>query len=72
MIQLKSFFSLNVDFYDGFRSNNSFSMFVEEDIDDVKPYEIERILNKRTVKRDRNHFVKHFVKWKNYKSEFDR
>jgi hypothetical protein len=35
-------------------------------------YEIERILNKRTVKRDHEYFTKYLVRWLDYEFEFDR
>jgi hypothetical protein len=49
------------------RSTHSSSM-----TDTQNEYEIERILNKRIVKRDQNFFTEYFIRWLEYESEWDR
>ena len=70
--QLESSSSSESDSYDRLRSNNPPSIYVEENIDNVKSYEMKRILNKRTIKRDREQFIEYLIRWKNYDPEFDR
>ena len=70
--QFKSSSSSESDSYDRFHSNSSSSIYVEENIDNVKSYEMKRILNKRTIKRDREQFIEYLIRWKNYDLEFDR
>ncbi len=40
--------------------------------DTQNEYEIERILNKRIVKRDHDFFTEYFIRWLEYESEWDR
>ena len=47
-------------------------VFVEGNTDVVKSFEIDRLLNKRTVKKDRDHAVKYLVRWTGYGPEWDR
>ena len=50
------------------RSNHSKSVFVRDDIDKVKFYEVEEVVDKRlSDKRD----TKYLIRWKEYDSEFD-
>ena len=70
--QFESSSSSESDSYDRFRSNNLSSIYVEENIDNVKSYEMKKIFNKKTIKRDREQFIKYFIRWKNYDLEFDR
>ncbi len=65
--QLESTSDLAKDSYDRSRSTHSLSV-----IDTQNEYEIERLLNKKTVKRDHEYFTKYLVRWKKYESEFDR
>ena len=70
--QLKSTLSLDSDFFKRFRSDHSNSIFVEKDIDIAKSYELKRILNKRTIKREREQSIEYLIKWKDYDSKFDK
>lgn len=47
-------------------------VFVEGDTDAVKSFEIDRLLNKRTVKKGRGHAVEYLVRWTGYGPEWDR
>lgn len=47
-------------------------VFVEGDTDRLKSFEVERLLNKRRVKRGRGHAVEYLVRWKGYGPEWDR
>ena len=38
----------------------------------LKFYEIDRILNKRTIRKGRDMIIKYLIKWKEYKFEYDR
>jgi hypothetical protein len=55
------------DSYHRSRSTHSSSMTNTQN-----EYEIERILNKRTVKRDQEYFTKYLVRWQDYEFEYDR
>lgn len=44
-------------------------VFVEGDTDAVKSFEIDRLLNKRTVKKGRDHAVEYLVRWTGYGPE---
>ena len=68
IIQLKSIFVFSNDFFNRSRSNHSNFVFVENDIERVKFYEIDKLIDKRQTKRRDNEY---FVRWKNYDSQFD-
>ena len=70
--QLKSSLAFNADSYQRFKSIYSSSMFVESDTNEMKSYEIDRLLNKRTIKRERNQSVEYLIRWKEYDLEWDR
>ena len=59
------------DFYNRISYDNSSSIFVERDNENEKSYEIEKLINKRIVKKDREKFTQYFVRWKEYDSEND-
>ncbi len=65
--QLESAFDLAINFYERSRLMHSSS------ISDFKnEYEIERLLNKRTIKREQEYFTEYLMRWLSYDSEFDR
>ena len=70
--QLESISSLNSNFYKRFISDYSNSIFIEEDIETMRSYELKRFLNKRTIWKEREQSVEYLIKWKNYDSEFDK
>lgn len=45
---------------------------MEGDTDTYKSYEIERLLNRRTVKKGRGRATEYLVRWKGYGPEWDR
>ena len=47
-------------------------VFVEGDTDTLKSFEVERLLNKRLVKRRKGRNIKYLVRWKGYGPEWDR
>ena len=47
-------------------------VFVNSDIDVTKSFEVDRLLNKQTVKKDRGHAVEYLVCWTGYGPESDR
>jgi hypothetical protein len=65
--QLESISDSTQDFYNRSRSNHC--SFV---IDNQNSYEIERLLNKRTIRRKTEYFTKYLVRWLDYEFEFDR
>jgi hypothetical protein len=67
VVQLKSVSDSAKDSFNRSRSTHSSSM-----TDTQNEYEIERILNKRTVKRDQEYFTKYLVRWQDYEFEYDR
>ena len=66
--QLKSCSDSTKDLFRRHRLTQSNSVFVEEDIDLIKFFELKRIINKRmTVRRE----VEYLVRWKDYDSKYD-
>ena len=51
IVQLKSIFAFSNDFFNRSRSNHSNSVFVESDIECVKFYEIDKLVDKKQTKR---------------------
>lgn len=45
------------------------SMFVDSDIDNLKSFEINRLLNRRTIKRGKDLAVEYLVYWTGYGPE---
>ena len=66
--QLKSISSSSTNFFRRSRFIKSNFVFVEENIDRVKFYEMKRLLNKRQTTRRK---MKYLVKWKDYDSKHD-
>ena len=66
--QLKSVFSSMNDFFNRTRSDQSDSVFVEKNTNRVKSWKIERLINKRQIKRRDDEYL---VKWKNWKLQYD-
>ena len=66
--QLKSCFDSVANFFSRSRSNHFDFVFVEEDIERVKSYEIERLINKRQTKRRE---TKYLMRWRDYDFEND-
>ena len=48
------------------------SVFVESDTEKAKFFEIDRLLNKRTVKKGKGLAIKYIVRWTGYGPEWDR
>ena len=66
--QLKSCFDSTTNFFNRSRSNHSDFVFVKKNIERVKLYEIEKLINKRQTKRRES---KYLMFWKNYESKHD-
>jgi hypothetical protein len=64
--QLESTSDSAQNLYNRLRSTNSSS------VTNSQNYEIERLLNKRVVKRDQEYFTKYLVRWQDYELEYDR
>ena len=64
--------SLETDPFDRPRPNYPPSVFVEGDTELFKFYEIDRILNKRTIRKGRGIATEYLLKWKEYGLEYDR
>lgn len=47
-------------------------VFVEDDTDVLKSFEVERLLNRRVVKKGKGRAVQYLVQWKGYGPEWDR
>lgn len=63
---------LETDPFDRPRPDHPPSVFVEGDTELFKSYEIDRILNKRTVRKGRGIATEYLLKWKGYGPEYDR
>ena len=68
IVQLESVFAFSDDFFSRSRSNHSNFVFVENDIERVKFYEIDKFIDKKQTKRRNSEY---FVRWKNYDAQFD-
>ena len=53
------------------RPDESPSVFIEGDTEDYKSYYLDRILNKRVIKKGRGYATEYLVKWKGYGPEHD-
>ena len=58
------------DLYDRELYDNPSSMYVEEQ-SESEFYEIEKLMNKRTIRKGRDHFTQYLIRWKEYDSEHD-
>lgn len=47
-------------------------VFVKGDTDKMKSFEIEKLLNKRQIKKRKGQAIKYLVRWKGYGPEWDR
>ena len=47
------------------------SLFVEGDTDTDKSFEVERLLDKRTIRQGRSRVTQYLVRWKGYEPEWD-
>ena len=47
-------------------------VFIESDTDKVKSFEVEKLLNKRQVRKEKGQAVEYLVRWKGYGPEWDR
>ena len=65
--QLKSCSSFDDDSYCRFKSTESNSVFVEDDIDQVKSWKLNRLMDKRTSQRE----IEYLVRWKDWSSKHD-
>jgi hypothetical protein len=52
--------------------NRSRSTHLSSITDTQNEYEIERILNKRTIKRDHDIFIEYLMRWLRYESKYDK
>ena len=57
--------------YNRSRSDHFNSVYVEDDTETKKSYEVERIIDKRIKKFDRTSITQYKIKWKEYDFEFD-
>ena len=48
------------------------AVFVDGDTDASKSFEVERLLNKQTVKKGKSRAIEYLVRWKGYRPEWDR
>ena len=62
----------DADPFDRPRPDHPPSVFVEGDTDTVKSYEVERLLNKRAMRKGRGVATEYLVRWKGYGPAYDR
>ena len=70
MTQLESAFSVQ-DSYNRLRFDHSNSVYVEDDIEIEKSYEMKKVIDKRVKKLNTTSVTQYKIKWKEYDSEFD-
>lgn len=70
--QLK-FFSLSMnDLFERDRSTNSSFVFVNENIETLKSFKIERFLNKRIIRKDCDRATEYLIRWKDWDSKWEK
>jgi hypothetical protein len=67
VIQLESVSDSTKNLFNRSRSTHSSSM-----IDTQNQYEIERLINKRVIRRDHDYFTEYLIRWLRYESKYDR
>ena len=70
MTQLKSVIKSS-DFYNRLRSNHLDSVQIEDDTENNKFYEVEKILSKRIKKFERTNVTQYLIRWLRYDSKYD-
>jgi hypothetical protein len=65
--QLKSVFDSAKNSFNRSKSSHSSSM-----TDTQNQYEIERLINKRVIRRDHDYFIEYLIRWLRYEFEYDR
>ena len=70
-IQQLQFISSDMNFYERELYGNLSSIYVKEDSEN-EFYEIEKLINKRIIRKDREHFTQCLVRWKEYESKHDQ
>ena len=68
VVQLESTFSSFENSFRRSRSNHSDFVHVENDIKLIKSWKIDRLINKREIKRRESEYL---IRWKNYESQYD-
>ena len=72
IVQLKFCSTFDSDFYRRFKSNQFDFVFVKDDIKTYKFFELNKLFNKRIIKKDRDVTTQYLARWKNYDSQFDK
>lgn len=70
--QLKFALNFITNFFHRFRSKESLAIFVEDDTETMKSFELNKLLNKRTTRKERDLIIEYLVKWKDYESKLDK
>ena len=52
--------------------DKSLIIFVKEDIEHFKFYYLNKILNKRDIKKGRGYVIKYLIKWQKYDPKHDK
>lgn len=60
-----------MDPYDRPQPNQPDSIFVEGDTDTMKSYNVERLLNKRVIRKGRGYATEYLIRWKGYGPAFN-
>ena len=72
IIQLKSCSTFDSDFYRRLKSNQIDFVFVKNDIETYKFFELDKLLNKRIINKDKDVTTQYLARWKDYDSQFDK
>ena len=71
IVQLKSASNLTMNSFHRSRSDESSFVFVEDDTNIFKSFELKKMLNKRVIRKERYLIIEYLVKWSEYESEHD-
>ena len=70
--QLKSCSTSDNDSYRRLKSNQLDFVFVKDDIETYKFFELDKLFNKRIIKKDKDVATQYLARWKDYDSQFDK
>lgn len=62
----------NSDSYKRSRPNHPDTIYVDGDTEAYKSYEIDRLLNRKVIRKGRNSITQYLVRWKGYEPEYDQ
>ena len=69
---MEPYLAPTADFFDKPRPTYPPPVYIDSDIFKIQSFKIERILNKRIIKKGYNKATEYFIRWKEYSPEHDK